>query len=352
MPILFRCPCGRSMVAESRKAGQTIVCPNCHRGLKVPTGKGRGKEIKKPPPTAARPSGRTCHRCDEPIPADVQMCPHCNAILMDSPTGGGPVTVRLGGSRSSWWSDLSSGAKAGVVVGIGALFLLILFVVVVLVVPAHKGSQRVRARTFAKSAVEEGRRQEAEGRFQKAYDTYLDGLIRERYLMASADAEDRELVRRLRARANALQYIVPSPRTSEQLRWKPASSQELDQAAAQIRSRYPSYRQRILAVTGGGMEAIRTARTDSSREAYAAKVAAAMDSYVELIRETTPQQRALWSFTILVQAMDELASANREWDDRNQRRWYLGTAETRLELLEKRVREPPLTPEGDVFDVD
>ncbi len=352
MPILFRCPCGRSMVADSRKAGQTIVCPNCHRNLKVPTGKDRGKEIKKPPPGAVPVSGRTCQRCEGPVPADAQICPHCNAILMDAPAGAGRTAIQLGGSRSSWWSDLSPGAKGGLVGGIGAVVLVGLLVMFAWVLPAYRAGQRVRGRVFAKQALEEGRRLEATGKFQQAYDGYLDGLLREKYLHRSADPEDRELARRLRARAAALQYIVPSPRTSEPLRWKPANSQELDQAAARVRARYPSYRQRVLSVTGGALEAIRSARSTGDREAYAGKVAAVMDAYVELIRETTPQQRSLWSFTILVKVIRELATANSVWDDATQRTRFLGTAQTRIERLEQRVRQPPLTPEGDVFDVD
>jgi uncharacterized protein YbaR (Trm112 family) len=40
------------MVAEADRASAVIVCPNCRRNLRVPSGKGRGVELA-PIPAAA-----------------------------------------------------------------------------------------------------------------------------------------------------------------------------------------------------------------------------------------------------------------------------------------------------------
>ena len=116
MAILFRCPCGRSMVAHSNRAGTVIQCPNCHRTLRVPSGKERGKELAPIPAIAKSPSTRLCDHCGHSVPVDVKTCPHCGAAMSaaTAPAGRrapGPEIV-YGGSRATWWSRMSIGAKA------------------------------------------------------------------------------------------------------------------------------------------------------------------------------------------------------------------------------------------------
>ena len=139
MSILFRCPCGRSMVVESDKAGAVVMCPNCRRRLKIPSGKGRGVEIPAAPTTAARTS-RRCPRCGKDVPVDSQICPHCQAVLTDdgaaaaakpaakaapvaagktrshttgrrSPIGRPAGGIVYGGARGGWYSRLTPGGK-------------------------------------------------------------------------------------------------------------------------------------------------------------------------------------------------------------------------------------------------
>ena len=99
MSILFRCPCGRSMVVESDRAGAVVTCPNCRRSLKVPSGKERGVEI---PAAATTRTSRRCKRCGKDVPVDSQICPHCNTITMDAvvPTAQ-PTTAAATGRPSA-----------------------------------------------------------------------------------------------------------------------------------------------------------------------------------------------------------------------------------------------------------
>jgi hypothetical protein len=294
-----------------------------------------------------------CGRCGEAVSPDAQICPRCNNILPAAGTAKGssrPLAVRFGGSRQTWWSRLSAGGRAAVAAGAAGAVLLVLLLVFLVVVPANTRAQIVEGRRIAKEVLEQGARLEVEGKFQEAYDAYHLGLRRERYLAGSAVGADRDLARELRARARALDYLVPSPRTSQTIWWKPKDQADLEEARTFITDRYPAYRQRFLAVTGAGLEAVRTARSSGDREAYAAKLADVMKAYVNLVRETTPRQRATWSFDVLVEVLRDLAATNRQWDaDRASR---LGVAEDRIENVERRVREPPITPKGDVFKLD
>jgi len=142
MSILFRCPCGRSMVADSDKAGAIVTCPNCRRRLRVPSGKDRGVEI--PASPAATRTLRRCPRCGHDVPIDSQTCPHCQADLRGGPAAGSapaeagpsaPATadaslealkrasarrpaadtrgIVLGGYRGNWFTRLTPGGRAG-----------------------------------------------------------------------------------------------------------------------------------------------------------------------------------------------------------------------------------------------
>jgi hypothetical protein len=344
------------MVEDSAKAGQLIICPNCRQTLRVPSGKERGKEIKAPPPAVSAQPTRPCHRCGEGVPLQAQICPHCNAIQLDAPAGAGvpaaarrppALAVRFGGSRSTWWNQLSPGARGGLVAGIVGFALVAIAIFFFVLGPMTSRRETEQGRIVATRALAQGRQLESEGRFQDAYDKYHEGLVREKYLLASPAKTDRDMARALRERAMALRYIVPTPRTNEPLRWRPQSAEERDEAESRIRAAYPVYRQRILAITGAGLEAVRVARSSSNRQAYAAKVTDVLSAFVAMMGETTREQRALWSLEMLTQALAELGSANRDWDTGRER--WLTTAQTRLEALEARVRQPPITPQGDVL---
>jgi hypothetical protein len=343
------------MVEDSARAGQVIICPNCRRSLKVPSGKDRGKEIQAPPPAVTAGPTRPCHRCGEGVPLQAQICPHCRAIQLDAqPAAGRPsagrspaLALRFGGSRSSWWTQLAPGARGGLVAAVIGLALLGLIVFFLVLRPMTVRRETERGRALATRVLAEGRQLETEGRFQDAYDKYNEGLVREKYLLASPLKGDRDLARTLRQRVMALRYIVPTPRTSEPLRWRPRSAEEYGEAEAQIRATYPSYRQRVLAITGAGLQAIRAAREAKSRPAYAARVADVMNAFVAMMGEATREQRALWSVEMMTQALVELGAANRDWDTARER--WLTSAQARIEALEARVRQPPLTPQGDVL---
>jgi hypothetical protein len=230
------------------------------------------------------------------------------------------------------------------VIGFALLGLLAFFLVLR---PMTVRRETERGRALATRVLAEGRQLETEGRFQDAYDKYNEGLVREKYLLASPLKGDRDLARTLRQRVMALRYIVPTPRTSEPLRWRPRGAEEYGEAEAQIRATYPAYRQRVLAITGAGLQAIRAAREAESHPAYAARVADVMNAFVAMMGEATREQRALWSVEMMTQALVELGAANRDWDTARER--WLATAQARIEALEARVRQPPLTPQGDVL---
>ncbi len=364
MAILFRCPCGRSMVAESDKAGSVIVCPNCQRNLRVPSGKGRGKELTAAP-AAQGQSIRECERCGESIPIDAQMCPFCKAIQMigsgdpapvAKAAGGGAakpaaarrgpalgkVDIRYGGARGGWWAQLSPGGRAGVIAGIAGFALLVIILLAIVGV-SGSGRQLVDGRERAMGALDQGEQLEAEGRFQEAYNTYYSGLVNEKYLRGSGDPADAGLADRLWTRIEALKYLVPEPKTREPVHWRPANQQELDDANRQVVAMYPTYRQRGRSVTAAVMAAVESGRAgDQAR--FQADAKRVMGAFRQFVRDTTPQQRATYTFDSLMEAVKAVAMANRRWDYRG---GYLDQAEGYVAAFEERVAEPPGTPQGD-----
>jgi hypothetical protein len=354
------------MVAEADRAGAVIVCPNCRRKLRVPSGKGRGVELAPIPAAAKTQSTRLCERCGQSVPVDAQMCPHCRTVLTakpSSPAAGGPATaatqaapqarpnplagapIVLGGSRATWWTRLSQNAKAGVLGGIGG-FVLIVAIVTYFAYSFWLGQEAASARDRAQKALASGRQLENEGKFQEAYDLYYPASdMADNYLRTTGQSSDLELVQALSTRVDTLHYLVPEPRTRESLRWKPTSQAELEQTTRDLIANYPAYRQRVLAVADSALAAIQKARAEPNQTVFNQNVSQTMDAFVQLTSQTTPQQRAQFSFSMLIQAMRELTGANRNWQTAGPA--YLGQAEGRLGALKNLVQKPPGTLEGD-----
>ena len=365
MAILFQCPCGRSMVAESDKAGSVVRCPNCSRSLKVPTGKGRGKEIVSAP---TAPTTRLCKRCNRTVPIDAQQCPHCKTILVDGAAAPAPAApaspatvmatvvsgaparrrapltagaaIRYGGARGGWFSRLSSGGKAGVILGIVGV-LAFSGVGAGLLYSSWRRDQLNVGRIAVENAIKNGKTFELQARFQEAYDGYLAALDYAKFLRETGLDNDRDPVDWLENRRENLKYIVSEPKLptgAEPVRWRAANQQELDAALTHIRAQYNTYRQWFLGVAQAGTSAIETARTTKDRKAYEAKLGQAIDAFLQFTGKASPQQRATFSFGVLTQAIRELGEADRNWDkDRDN---YLNSAEQRLIAARERVDTP------------
>jgi len=354
------------MVAEADRAGAVIVCPNCRRKLRVPSGKGRGVELAPTPAAAKTQSTRPCERCGQSVPVDAQMCPHCRTVLTakpSAPAAGGPapaapqaapqarpsplagVPIVFGGSRATWWTRLSQNAKAGVLGGIGG-FVLIVAIVTYLVYSSWLAQEAASARDRAQKALASGRQLENEGRLQEAYDLYYPACdMADNYLRTTGQPSDLDLAQALSTRVGALHYIVPEPRSRESLQWKPTSQAEFDQATRDLIANYPVYRQRVLAVADSALAAIQKARAEPNQTVFNQNISQTMDAFVQLTSQTTPQQRAQFSFSMLVQAMRDLTGANRNWQKAGPT--YLKQAEGRLGALKNLVQKPPGALEGD-----
>lgn len=353
MSILFRCPCGRSMVVESDRTGAVVTCPNCRRSLKVPSGKDRGVEIPAAPAAATTRTSRRCTRCRKDVPVDSQICPHCNTILMDEVVEAAPVKaarakpapvrrtttgIMYGGARGSWFSRLTSGGKAGVLVGV-FVFLALTAIIIYFVASSWHAGQVAAARERSRNAFAEGKKLENHGQFQEAYDLYSVPTEVIDCLRGTGLNKDAELADALQARAIALQYLVPQPNTRGLVHWKPQSQAEYNEAMAHLKATYPAYRQLCLALSDAGLAAAQAGKADASQTEYEAKVGQAMQAYMRLIDQTTPRQRAQYTFQTLTQGIRELAAANRHWDD-HQRSIRLTNAEAYFDALRERVSKP------------
>jgi len=360
MSIMFRCPCGRTMVAESDRAGAIVTCPNCKRALKVPSGKERGVELAPVPAAAKTRTSRQCKRCGKDVPVDSQICPHCKAIQVQAAAApqaapakaaapaeraapAPSVGVVLGGYRGSWFTRLSAGGKAGVLIGIG-VFVILLVVIGIAAYSSWAAGALQEARDKAHKALAEGRKLEDEGKFQEAYDLYSFTSIKEP-LRQSALPKDRELADTLDARYFALQYLAPQPQTRESVQWKPKNQQDYDEALQHCRDTYSAYRSLAQAVADAGLDAIQVGQTSPSRAAFDEKVAKTVDAFVNFINKTDEQQRAQITFQQVREALKELGYANRHWDDSKQRNQYLLNAKSRMEGM-KEVSNRPGYPDG------
>jgi len=362
MSILFRCPCGRSMVAESDRAGAVVTCPNCKRSLKVPSGKERGVELAPAPAATLTRTSRLCQRCRKEVSVDSQMCPHCKAILLDGSGGappapaapaaapaGGPrrsaaaglaaragagQTILYGGSRATWWSRMSSGGKAGVLSGVG-VFVILVAVITYFLYASWQARELADGQSLGQQVATEGRRLEAQGKFQEAYELCNLALLREKHLLDSGLAKDRETVEAVRARFNALQYLVPDPKVLSSVYWRPADQQEFDQATVHLRQTYPTYRQWALAVADAGLVAVQAAKEGKGQPTYEEQVCATMDAFVRLVSQSTVQQRSVFTFQTLLAGLKELANANRNWN--SNRDLYLTNAAGYFTVLKERL---------------
>ncbi len=363
MSILFRCPCGRSMVVESDKAGAVVVCPNCRRRLRVPSGKGRGVEIPAAPAAATRTS-RRCPRCGKDVPVDSQMCPHCKTILVEESTPEGaaatgesarPAPARAapvrrtrspigqptggivyGGARGSWFTRLTSRGKAGVLIGAG-VFLILIGVLALAVGLSHSESELRNARETAKANLTKGRRLETEGKFQEAYDLYCIPNSMLEALKQSDHPGDTDLAAKLQRRATALQYLVHAPKVRGSVYWRPKSQQELNEAMAHLRATYPAYRQLSLSVAEAGLAAAKAGLEGVGRAAFQQKVANTMETYMRLVDQTSKQQRSQITFAYqLSRGVAELGEANEHYNT-SQRQTHLKSAEAYFAALKERV---------------
>jgi len=343
------------MVVESDKAGAQVMCPNCRRRLRVPSGKGRGVEIQATQATAARTS-RRCPRCRKDVPVDSQMCPHCQTILMDeAPKQAEPVakgrpmpsglaamrtgrtasTIVYGGARGGWFSRLTPGGRAGVLIG-GGVFVLLLFIIFLVMGLTWTSGQLEKAREQCRDAIAKGRVLETQGQFQEAYDLYTIPTDMLDALTESGEPGDAELAAALQRRATGLKYIVPNPKVFGSPYGKPTSQTEYDEAMTHLRASYPVYRQLCLNIAEAGLAAIKAAKENGRQPEFQDKVTETMETYMRLIDQTTVQQRSQITFRTLTQALAELSAANRHWND-SERAADLGTAEQRLLALKERV---------------
>ena len=364
MSILFRCPCGRSMVVESDRAGAIVTCPNCRRSLKVPSGKGRGLEIPAAPTAATTRTSRRCKRCGKDVPVDSQICPHCNTIMMDAVVStADPATktkaaaprpaartaahrvaapadgIVYGGARGNWFSRLASGGKAGVLVGAG-VFLILALIITYFIASSYHAGQIAGARDRLKRALTEGRKLENRGQFQEAYNLYAVPTEVYEYLRDTGLPSDAELAGRLRTRMTALQYLVGIHKTGEIIQWRPEDQAEYDRAMAHLKATYPAYRQLCLALSEAGLAAVAAGTAASPNQpTYEAKVTQAVEAYVRLIQQTTIEQRAQLTFQTLTQGVRDLGDANRHWND-NERTICLNRAKAYFEALKERVSKP------------
>ena len=373
MKILFQCPCGKSMVAEGDTAGSVVRCPNCSRQLRVPSGKDRGKEL------AASPSGpttRVCRKCGKNVPLDAQACPHCKAPVaapapvapaaapapaapkakkkpqspaeliaasIHAPTvdeegrPAGPV-ITYGGARHS---GLAKNTQMGIL--FGALgFALVALVVGLFAWSAWQREQLSDGRTRSHKALDDGKKFECQGMYQEAYELYCSAQNYKKYLLETGQQGDADLVKDIDDRALGLQYLVPNPKVyggGQSLVWKAQSQHELDAALAEIREKYPTYRQWVLGVAQTGLDAAASGKGGKNKAVYEAKLGQTMDAFVAFTAQASPVQRNMYSFGVTRAAVQDLATAYRNWDKSDRDNILLG-AEERLKQLKIMIDTP------------
>jgi len=343
MSIMFRCPCGRSMVVEDDRAGAVVTCPNCRRSLKVPSGQGRGVTLSSAPAATKVRTSRLCQRCRKEVPVDSQMCPHCKAILLDAGPApaapaqaarGAPAAARegqpllYGGARGSWFSRLTPGGKAGAIGG-GVAFVLVLVIIGYFIYSSLYAGQLAEARETAQAALEKGRKLENLGKFQDAYERYWRAMNYEDYLRETRDPRDAELLAAVKARISAFQYLVAEPKAKGSVYWKPRNQQEYDSARAEVlQANYRTYKEWLSVVADAGLAAAQVgAATPANQAAFDEKVGKAMDAYVRFVAQTSDQHRALRTFQQLIEGLRSLGGANRNWDKPLERTNYLKNTE-------------------------
>jgi len=341
------------MVVEEDRAGATVMCPNCRRSLKVPSGKDRGVHIASAPSTVR--TSRLCQRCGKEVPVDSQMCPHCKAVLMDAqgaapapPKAAGAATGKVsaaaaamaaqagtqrvvyGGSRGGWFGRLSAGGKAGVIGGIVG-FVGVLAIVVFIVYSSWMASQLGQARLDAKKALEQGRKLENIGEYQDAYELCSSAGNLESYLRNSGDPKDAQAADAVKARILALQFLAKEPKIRGALYWRPNTQEECDEARAELQKNYQPYKEWVLTVADAGLAAAQLGKSSpGDQPGYDQKVGQAMDAFVKFVNQTTEYQRAQRTFKQLIEGLKQLGAANRAWAKANERDNSLKMAEAYL----------------------
>ncbi|MCX5684339.1 MAG: zinc ribbon domain-containing protein [Planctomycetota bacterium] len=340
------------MVVEEDRAGAVVLCPNCRRSLKVPSGTDRGVHIAAAPSTVR--TSRMCQRCGKEVPVDSQMCPHCKAVLLDAQGAPAPAkaagapagkrtsaaaatmagqtggAIRYGGSQGGWFSRLSSGGKAGVVGGIVA-FVGVFALVAFLIYSGWSAGQLSGARSDAKAALEAGRKLEAVGDFQQAYELCSTADNRKEFLLKSGKAEDAQLADAVAARFDALTFLAKEPKIRGDLFWKPTNQEEYNEAKAELQKTYQPYKEWVLAVAEAGIAAAQFGKaTPGNRAGYEQKVIQAMDTYVKFVSKASEYQRAQRTFKQVLEGMKALGGANSVWEKPKERDNYLNMADAYL----------------------
>jgi hypothetical protein len=372
MSILFKCPCGRSMVVESDRSGEVVQCPNCKRSLKVPSGKDRGVELPPVPAAAKATSSRACPRCQKSIPVDAQMCPHCKGIIMDQPATAGapaaaaasrpgtasrpgmrqpsnPNAIRYGGHSGSWWEHSTSQQK-GMFFGIvGGVVLLVL--VISLVIYFVYGSAVARDEyALGQQALEEGIRNELVANFQEAHDQYAV-FTRIEILRNSGNSESIQLADALERRVNAMAYLAPSTQIArdESVYWKPKDAAELQRERSNLQANYGNYRTQAVALTTLVFDTAKAAKGNKSADkiAFQGKVKQVLDAFVNLVATTPIQQHSTLTFQQLLEVMKAFTDANKNWDNVATRDRRLTDAYMYAEAARERIQMT--SPFGDNF---
>jgi hypothetical protein len=347
------------MVVEEDRAGAVVMCPNCRRSLKVPSGKDRGVHISAAPSTVR--TSRLCQRCGKEVPVDSQMCPHCKAILLDAQGAAAPAKaaaaapagrtasavaagaaakqvgqpILYGGARGSWFSRLTPGGKAGVIGG-SAAFVLVLALVGYLFYSSWYSTQLKESHDLAVKAASEGRKLEILGKYQEAYDLYWTAIGKEAYLRKTGEPKDAQAVDTFRTRTNALQYLAYEVKLRGDVHWKPKSQEDYDQAKAELQKSYPSYKEWLFAVADVGLAAAQYGKANPGDQAgYEIRVGQAMDAYVKFIDRTTGPQRAQRTFQSLIEGIKQLGGAERNWAKPAERDVYLKNTEGYLSALKE-----------------
>jgi len=244
-----------------------------------------------------------------------------------------------GGARGNWFTRLTPGGRAGVLVGAG-VFLILMLIITYFISSSYHTGQIAAARERFTNALAEGRKYENRGMFQEAYRLYAVPTEVVEYLRDTGIRSDAELTDAVHARMIALQYLVGIVKTNEEIQWRPKSQAEYDQAMVHLRATYPAYRQLCLALSEAGLAAVAAGTTATPNQpTYEAKVSLAVEAYMRLIQQTTVQQRAQLTFQTVIQGVRDLGDTNRHWND-NQRTICLTRAKAYFEALKERVSKP------------
>jgi len=242
--------------------------------------------------------------------------------------------VIYGGARGSWFSRLTSGGKAGVLIGVG-VFVILVAIVLIVAGSSYMGSQLREAREQCNKGLVDGRAFETQGKFQEAYELYTPPMSMLNALKDSDEPGDAQLAQNLERRATALQYLVHRPKVRGSVYWRPESQQEFDEAMAHLKATYPAYRQSCLSVADAALAAVAAGKQGVGHDAFQAKVSQTMESYLRLVDQTSRQQRSQITFSHqLSRGLQELGEANQHYGTEQGKNHVLGAEQYFLALKE------------------